>query len=94
MDLPCIKFITFTASYITLMVLLVLSSLRVENKDLDEGSFKDLYNHTYESYQIYIKRNLTYKFQTENFFIRNTRPNNIDLTICVWLLGSTLKLPT
>lgn len=90
MCLPCIKFITFTISYITFIVLLVLSSLRIVQRDLDEGLFSHHYNESYEKYQIYMKKELKYKFPTNDFHIRTTQPNNVDLAICVWLLGSKI----
>lgn len=90
MCLPCIKFITFTISYLTFIVLLVLSSLRIVQKDLDEGAFSAMYNQSYQKYLIYMKKNLTYKFPTNDFYIRTTQPNNVDLAICIWLLGKLL----
>lgn len=87
MCLPCIKFITFTFSYLGFIVLLVLSSLRIVNNDLGEGSFKQMYNDSYEKYLVYYEKNLTYKFPTKDFYIRTTQPNSIDLAICIWLLG-------
>lgn len=88
MGLPCVKFVTFTTSYIAFVVLLVLSSLRVEQRDLDEGRFSELYNESYEKYLIYHENeNLTYKFFPKDFYIRSTTPSSIDIVVCIWLLG-------
>lgn len=92
MCLPCIKFITFSMSYLGFMVLLIISSLRFIQLDLTDGLFSDLYPAFKHNYENYINNhNLTYKFPIADFYIRNTKPNSIDIAICVWLLGNKKK---
>lgn len=86
MCLPCIKFISFTVSYFTFIGLIIASTVlfRVEESE----KFSDAFHVFYENYTKYHENHeLKYRFETNNFYLRNNKPNFLDICICVWLLG-------
>lgn len=92
MCLPSIKFITFTISYIVFIIMLVASSLQFAEEEKQREKFSTFYPEYLNNFTLYFKNeNLKYKFETEDFYIRNNVFRNIDLAICVWLIGILLN---
>lgn len=88
MSLPCIKFITFTTSYLAFIGMLIASSILFEEEEKNREKFSISYPQYFENYTQYFKNNnLTYRFETSDFYIRKNDVNNLDIAICVWLIG-------
>ena len=88
MCLPYIKFITYTISYLLFILLVVISSLIAPNDEKHRDKFSVFYPEYAEIYHKYVENeHLTYKFPTNDFFIRNYKPSVLDVVICVWLFG-------
>jgi len=88
MHLPCIKFITFTLSYITFLVLLIVVSLRFEYDYSAYVQFSKAYQDRVLNYTNYINNeDIAIRFVPTDFYIRIDMPSPLDLVVCVWLLG-------
>lgn len=88
MSLPCIKFVSFTVSYIVFACMVVLSSLRFGENYSNLEQFSRTYPERFENYTNYFENpHLKYRFVVKDFFIRPNEPNILDLLICIWLLG-------
>jgi hypothetical protein len=76
--------------------MIIISSVQFSNQERDVNKFSDLINHTDESssYDFYTNYTtyrslsyLTYKFDFTDFYIRKDKPNILDLTITIWIVG-------
>lgn len=88
---PCIKFIAYTTSYIVFIGLVVISSLRFPSDDLTDYKFSEHYETRFENFSSYVHSNLTYRFQVDDFIIRDSQPNVIDCFITIWILGKVFE---
>jgi len=88
MHLPCIKFITFTLSYITFLVLIIATSLRLDDENSLNAQFSKLYPDRMVNYTNYINNNAVgIRFVPSDFYLRNDTPVSLDLVVCIWLFG-------
>jgi hypothetical protein len=88
MCLPCVKFITFAASYIFFLIVIILASFRLFQQPIDYKKFSHAYSHLFPNYTAYAKNDaLKIKFEPVDFYFRSDQPFSLDILICVWLLG-------
>lgn len=93
MSLPFIKFFYYTLSYFIFLSLILVSSFQFKSNVINHEKLSDVYHENYKDFYDYVhNENLTYRFETDDFFIRkNDSPSNIDILICVWLVGNILE---
>jgi hypothetical protein len=87
MSLPIIKFISNVASYITFIGLIIGSSIEFVYVETTKIKFSTVFPGYYHNYTEYIESNLTFKFDTPDFYIRSNKPSNLDILICIWVVG-------
>ncbi|CAF0714386.1 unnamed protein product [Brachionus calyciflorus] len=91
MSLPCIKFLTFTISYILFISMLIYNGIQFDNEEKSRLKFSQTYPEQFENFTQYFEADLKIKFEARDFYIRKSQPNNLDLAICIWLLGLFLR---
>ena len=88
MHLPCIKFITFTISYIIFLVLIIATSLRLDYDFSTFIQFSKVYPDRVLNYTNYIKNEaISIRFIPTDFYLRSDSPVTLDLVVCIWLFG-------
>lgn len=88
MSQPCIKFISFIASYVVLVGLVIMSSLQLADEELNMKRFANLYPVFVNNFTHYVNNEkLLYRFEVEDFFIRNEMPTSVDFVISIWIFG-------
>src|SRR5689334_331159 len=90
MSLPCIRFVSFTLSYLTFIILITASSLQFAanekyTKSRLSQSFPDQFQNYYVNYSQ--RTDLAIKFPTNDFYIRHSTPLRLDIAICIFILG-------
>ena len=82
---PCIKFVAETASFLTLLVLIVANSFEERGRLCDKTLANDS---SVTKIWTSIGPNVTAHFAAlEPVCIRNYRPETIQMTICIWICG-------
>lgn len=88
MHLPCIKFISFTISYIIFLVLIIATSLRLDYDFSTFIQFSKVYPDRVLNYTDYIKNEaISIRFIPTDFYLRSDSPVTLDLVVCIWLFG-------
>ena len=90
MSLPFIKFFYYTVSYLTFIGLILTSNFQNIENIVSEEKLSINYIEYYDDFYSYVNnKNLTYRFQVNDFYIRkNDVPNKVDILICMMLLGN------
>jgi hypothetical protein len=92
MSLPYIKFVTFTISYLFFILLILISSLQLPEKEKQTHKFSEVFHDRLDLFEHYVENHeLTYRFEVNDFHIRPHHPFVVDIIICVWLLGIFLR---
>ncbi|CAF0993566.1 unnamed protein product [Brachionus calyciflorus] len=85
---PCIKFILCVTSYVFLVIFMILSSIELDFDEINQRQFSTNYPIFYNNFTSYVtNKNLTYRFDVNDFYIRSTKPSLVDLLISIWILG-------
>ena len=88
MCLPYIKFFSHTISYITFIIMVLISSLMFPINELGCQRFSAQFAHYYENYSAYASNeHYRYRFTLADFTVRQCQLRAIDVAVCVWLLG-------
>lgn len=90
MSLPCVKFISHFASYLSFIGMVIASNLRFakEEKQLERFSLK--YSNYFSNFTEYAEKiDLVYQTDFSDFYIRSYKPSDLDLLITIWVLGQT-----
>ncbi len=93
MSLPCIKFFTYTVSYIFFIVMVLVSSLDKFASPAQEDilKFSTGYPNLFQNYTDYVNNpNISQKFYPKDFYLRHHGPDYLDIAICVYLLGTDI----
>ena len=88
MSLPSIKFASFTVSYLAFIAMLVASNLQYKQDQKNRINFSQAYATRVNNYTAYVSNpTLKYRFKPDNFFIRKDMPMELDIAICIWVVG-------
>ncbi|RMZ93519.1 short transient receptor potential channel 3-like [Brachionus plicatilis] len=90
MSLPCVKFISHFASYLSFIGMLIASSLRFAKEEKQLERFSHKYSNYFSNYTEYVE-NIDYVHQVDfsDFYIRSYKPSDLDLLITIWVIGQT-----
>ena len=84
---PCVKFITFTTSYVILVFIVLYSSLEFPF-NVNHNQFSTQYSVFYKNFTDYVFNDeLKYKYDEQDFFIRRNEPSYGDIVLSVWVFG-------
>jgi hypothetical protein len=87
MSLPIIKFISNVASYAAFIGLIIGSSLEFAATENNKHTFSYYFPAYVENFTAYVNSSLTYKFDVPDFYIRSNEPTNLEILICIWIVG-------
>lgn len=90
MSLPCVKFISHLASYLSFIGMVIASNLGFakEEKRLERFSLK--YSDYFSNFTKYTEKiDLVYQTDFKDFYIRSYKPSDLDVMITIWVLGQT-----
>ncbi len=92
MSLPFIKFITLTTSYLFFILFVVINNLSYAYNLQNSQRFSTLYPLYANNFSAYTNnQNLTYRFESDDFYIRMDNASTYDIIIIVWLIGLILN---
>jgi hypothetical protein len=93
MSQPCIKFISHTTSYIAFITMIIVSSVQFSFDQNTRCNFSQIISPSaYNTYRKYASNgNVTYTFDFEDFFVRRSHPEALDLAITIWVAGEEYK---
>ena len=94
MSLPCIKFFTYTISYLLFILIIIVSSLEdiQTTPQADAILFSDTYSSVFKNYKDYVDNpGIKVRFEVADFYIRDHSPNYLDIAICIYLTGMILR---
>ena len=93
MCLPFIKFFSYSISYLAFIGMIIAASLQFPEDQRLRERFSSVYPHYKENFTKYTENHeLTYRFEAPDFYFRSSKPYNIDMAICLWLLGKGSNL--
>ena len=90
MSLPCIKFISHFASYLTFIVLIIATNLgfSYEESELKKNKFSQKYELFKQNYSSYIHNDKLDPPKFKDFCIRPDHPSGLDVVITIWIIGN------
>ena len=90
MNLPCVKFISHLASYLSFISMVIASNLRFANEEKRLERFSLKYSDYFSNFTEYAEKvDLVYQVDFQDFYIRPYKPSDLDVLITIWVLGQT-----
>jgi hypothetical protein len=88
MSQPCVKFVISIISYAGFVSLLIVSSLQFAQVEKESSRFSVRFPVFKDNLTEYVERtDLRYRFFQDDFYLRASVPNTIDLVISIWVVG-------
>lgn len=88
MSQPSVKFISHFASYLVFICMIITSNLNFASEEQNLHRFSETFDDLYENYTQYVENSeLIYRPKFNDFYLRPSSPNELDIVISIWILG-------